>query len=29
MSHTFKVSSEKVIVMPSEKMKAKYMKEDV
>ena len=28
-SHTFKASSEEVIVMHSEKMKAKYMKEDV
>ena len=28
-SHTFKASSEEVIVMHSEKMKVKYMKEDV
>ena len=28
-SHTFKVSSEEVILMRSEKMKAKHMKEDV
>ena len=27
--HTFKTSSEEVIVMHSEKMKVKYMKEDV
>ena len=27
--HTFKTSSEEVIVMRSEKMKAKHMKEDV
>ena len=28
-SHTFKVSSEEVILMHSEKMKAKYKKDDV
>ena len=28
-SHNFKISSEEVIVMRSEKMKVKYMKEDV
>ena len=28
-SHTFKASSEEVIMMHSEKMKAKYMKEDM
>ena len=28
-SHTFKISSEEVIVMRSEKMKVKYIKEDV